>query len=90
MPRISEALSTELAMISYECNIVKVIVQARIQYKKGKLLVLGGQITLSQSELCQMVIDIENLKQKISMKKYKQSVKWDDVSLQNISEDEEE
>ena len=90
LTRISEIFSTELAIISHECNVIKDVLQTRKQHKTGKQAILENEISLSQLELHQKIIDIENSKQKKCVKKSKQSMKKNDIASQNTSEDGEE
>ena len=87
MTWINDVFFIEFIIISYEYNIRKIIIQVRIQYKEEKLMILNHQITLSQSELCQIIIDIENLRQKNCIKIINNQ--WNELS-QNISENKEE
>jgi hypothetical protein len=90
LTRTSEVLSAEVAMITHECNAVKDVLQARKQYKRGKRLVLEDQISLSQPELRQRIIEIENEAKKKRGKKRKKSIKKDNTPSQTASEDEAE
>src|SRR5436190_6486566 len=90
LTRTSEVFSAEVAMLTHECNTVKDVLQARKQHKTGKRLLLDGQISLSQPELCQAIIDIDNARQKKRAKKTIKSKKKDDVLAPNTSEDEAE
>ncbi len=62
-------------MISYKCNAVKEIFQARMQHTKEKSSVLDSQTDLPQSEFGQTLIIIENLKLKNCTRKVIQLIK---------------
>jgi len=63
LTKTSKIFSAEIAILSHECNIIKDVLQVRKQHKTGKRMILDDQINLSQSELCQTIIDMENSKQ---------------------------